>query len=60
MLPRLKLYSKELQQIYSSLQTESPDIKTTMNYFRSGQHDKEHQLLENNWLIKLKKVAPNL
>ena len=53
-LPIIKLYTKELQQIYTSLQTGSPDIEAIHDYFLSGQRHKEVELVKTNCLLKLK------
>ena len=58
-LPYVQLYSKELQQIHTSLQAGSPDVEATQQYFLFGQHDEEIVLLKANYLIKLQEVAPN-
>jgi len=58
--PLLKLYAKELQIIYTSLQTGSPDVETVTQYFLSGQHDEETELIKTKALIKLQEVTPDL
>jgi len=58
-LPYIKLYTKELELIHTSLQTGSPDIEAAQHYFLAGQHDEEYQLVETNYYIKLQEVAPN-
>jgi len=59
LLPIVELQTKELQSIYTSLQTGSPDIETTHNYFLSGQTDEKQGLIVRNYLMKLQEVAPN-
>ncbi|XP_065894140.1 uncharacterized protein [Dysidea avara] len=59
-LPYVKLSTKDLQLIYTSLQTGSPDVEATKQYFLSGQDRQEYQLVETNYYIKLKEVAPHL
>ena len=58
-LPGIKAHVKELQQIYSSIHTGSPDIEATRHYFESGKRLEEHNLIWTNRLIKLQEVAPN-
>jgi len=60
LLPLVKLSTKYLEPIYTSLQTGSPGIETTYRYFLSGQDDQEYQLVNTNYYITLKEVAPNL
>jgi len=57
-IPYMKLYAKELEQIYSSLQKGSPHIENAQNHFLSGQHEEEFQMIMSNYLIKLQEVAP--
>ena len=59
-LPVIKFYTKKHQLIYTSLQTGSPDIEYTKQYFFSGQDCEEFVLVNVNYLIKIQEVAPNL
>ena len=56
-LPFIKIYTKVLQRIHTSLQ--EGDIDATLNYLLSGQKDEEIGLVMINRLIKLQEVAPN-
>jgi len=58
-LPMVKVYIKNLELIYSSLHTGSPDIEATRLYFESGKHLEELDMHKINRLIKLQEVAPN-
>ena len=58
MLPRLKLCTKQLQLIYTSLQTGSPTIEATHQYLLSGQLEKELEVLNTKYDIKLQEIAP--
>ena len=59
MLPLLKLNIKLHNQITTSLLNGSPFIELTYRYFMSGKEAEEHELVSNNYLIKLQEVAPN-
>ena len=59
LLPIVELHTKELQSIYTSLQTGSPDIEITHNYFLSEQTNEEQGLIVKNYFMKLQEVAPN-
>ncbi|XP_065885289.1 uncharacterized protein [Dysidea avara] len=41
-LPRIKLFTKEIQQINSALQVGSPNIEVTYQYYRSGKYQEEY------------------
>ena len=58
-LPVIKMYTKRLQLIYSSLHTGSPDMEATRHYFESGKYLEEMNTIKINRLIKLQEVAPN-
>ena len=58
-LPTIKLYVKQHNEITSSLNNGSPDIELTYHYFMSGKCYEEVELVEDNRLIKLQEVAPN-
>ena len=58
-LPFVKLFTKQLQQIHTSLQVGSPDIEVTYNYFFSRQVAKEYHLVCSNHIAKLQEVPPN-
>ena len=59
-LPLFKLYTKQLQKIYTSLETGSPHVETVHHYFISGNFYEEHQLIKHNHFIKLQEIIPNL
>ena len=54
-LPFIRLDIKLHKQITSS----SPDIELTYHYIRSDKYGEERELVMNNRLIKLQRVAPN-
>ena len=58
-LPSIKLYIKQHNKITTSLHNGSPDIELTYHYFMSGKEREDHELVANNYLIKLQEVAPN-
>ena len=45
-LPVIKLHMKELQLIHTSLQSRLCDIEATRQYFSSGKHNEEYQLVQ--------------
>ena len=59
MLPSIKLFIKQLNEITSSLHNGSPDIELTYHYFMSGKYNEELELVHTNKLIKLQEVASN-
>ena len=56
-LPAIKLSIKDLQLIHCSLQAGS---EAAQQYFLSGQHEEDEELIDSNYLIKLQEIAPNL
>ena len=59
MLPYIKLFIKQHNEITSSIHNGSPDIELTYHYFTSGKFREEQELVDTNHLIKLQEVAPN-
>ena len=59
-LPLIKLFIKVHKQITSSLLNGSTDIELTFNYIVFGKYDEDIQLVKNNYIMKLKEVAPNV
>ena len=59
-LPHTKLFVKQHDKITTSLHNGSPDIELTRHYFWSGKDKEELELVQNNYLIKLQEVAPNV
>jgi len=57
-IPTIKLCIKELQQINSSLDSGSPSINVTYQYYLFGKHDEAIDLIETNYLIKLQESVP--
>jgi len=58
-LPIVKLYTKQLQRIHTSLQAGLPEIEATYDYFLGGQANNDYQLVHTNRLNRLKEAAPN-
>ena len=59
MLPYIKLFIKQHNEITSSIHNGSPDIELTYHCFMSGKYDEEQDLVHTYRLIKLQEVAPN-
>ena len=59
-LPVIKLYIKVNKQITSSLLSGSPDIELTFNYIVFGKYIEDRNLVQTNYIMKLKEVAPNV
>jgi len=57
-LPHIKLFMNEFQQIHASLQTGSPDVETTVLNILSGNLVKEIELVDANYLIKMQEISP--
>ena len=58
-LPTIKLHLQELQLIYSSLHTGSPNIEAIKLHFKSRNFSRGHKIICANRLSKLQEVAPN-
>ena len=59
MLPYIKLFIKQHNEITSSIHNGSPDIELTYHCFMSGKYDEEEELVHTYHLIKLQEVVPN-
>ena len=59
-LPVIKLYIKVHKQISSSLLNGSPDIELTFNYIMFGKFKEDRELVQTDYIMKLKEVAPNV
>ena len=59
-LPLIKLLTKILQQIMTSLEKGSASIESMYHYLTSGKAEEEGELLWNNYLINLQEVSPQL
>jgi len=57
-VPNIKLLIKELLQINSSLQSGSPSIEVTYQYYANAKYDNDLEIIKTNYHIKLQEVAP--
>ena len=57
--PIIKILTKELQQLVTSLEAGSPYIEQTIESYKSGKFDEEFDLVRIKQHIKLQEIAPN-
>jgi len=58
-MPTIKIFTKHLHRIETSLQAGSPYIDITYYYIKYGKYDKDLELCSKKCAIKLQEVAPN-
>ena len=59
-LPHIKLHIKVNKRITSSLLSGSPDVELTFNYIVFGKYNEDRDLVQTNYIMKLKEVASNV
>ena len=57
-LPHIKLIVKQLEDLDNAMRVGSPKTELLYNYYRSGKHHEQVELMITNHCIKLQEVAP--